>query len=73
MRLNELGYLSMQPNGVWTAETTKALEAFMGKAKLGAYDNWNSTVERALFANEAPRQTASAEPPPASPFKPSAQ
>ena len=62
MRLNELGYLSMQPNGVWTSETTKALEAFTAKAKLGEYQNWNSAVERALFANEAPRQTASADP-----------
>ncbi len=64
MRLSELGYLSMSPNGVWTAETTKALEAFMAKARLGEYQNWNSTVERALFATEAPRVTASAEPRP---------
>jgi hypothetical protein len=59
MRLNELGYLSSPPNGIWDPETTKALDAFVAKAKISDNKGWTSAVERALFATEAPSRSAS--------------
>jgi hypothetical protein len=58
MRLNELGYLSSPPNGIWGPETTKALDAFIAKAKISDSKGWTSAVERALFATEAPQRSA---------------
>jgi hypothetical protein len=59
MRLNELGYLSSPPNGLWDPATKKALDAFLAKAKISDNKGWTSAVERALFATEAPRRSAS--------------
>jgi hypothetical protein len=49
-RLVQLGYLSVQPTGVWGTLSRQALKAFKEAHQLDSHADWNAATERSLFS-----------------------
>jgi hypothetical protein len=49
-RLVQLGYLSVQPTGVWGTLSRQALKAFKEAHQLDPHADWDAATERSLFA-----------------------
>jgi Putative peptidoglycan binding domain len=49
-RLVQLGYLSVQPTGVWGTLSRQALKAFKEAHQLDSRAEWDAATERSLFA-----------------------
>ena len=49
-RLVHLGYLSVQPTGIWGALSSQALKAFKEAHQLDPHAAWDAATERSLFA-----------------------
>jgi hypothetical protein len=53
-RLVQLGYLSVQPTGVWGTLSRQALKAFKEAHQLASHADWDAATERSLFAPMVP-------------------